>query len=64
MRTEGNLNEKAGDLWRDRWCFSCHGLRRFVRDEYLLWRCACGRLASTGVQKDLDSAEHERLERV
>lgn len=45
------------ELWRDRWCFSCHGLRRFMRNNAGVWQCRCGTLATSPVARDLDRAE-------
>lgn len=45
------------ELWRDRWCFACHGLRRFGRDEKSAWRCGCGILAVPIVARHLDEDE-------
>ena len=48
------------ELWSDRWCFSCHGLRRFAQDETQAWRCGCGKVASADVTGCLEDAVHGR----
>ncbi len=45
------------ELWRDKWCFACHGLRRFARDPAGVWRCHCGQEARYTVARDLNTDE-------
>jgi len=45
------------DLWRDRWCFACHGLRAFHQDDTGVWRCGGGTPATEGVSADLDQGQ-------
>lgn len=51
------------ELWRDRWCFLCHSLRRFAREEGV-WRCQdCHSIPCAGVIADLNYDERTRSQK-